>query len=111
LSEIAASKVDVIINALSGLEDDVDSLNTKIADMKKKLNTKTQNEIDKIMEQTTKMATQEAESLISQSREKSKIQADQILKKGEENLAKIKAQIDSKFDQAVDHVASIVLKA
>jgi len=111
LSEIAASKVDVIIKALSGLEDDVDSLNTKIADMKKKLNTKTQNEIDKIMEQTTKMATQEAESMISQSREKSKIQADQILKKGEENLAKIKAQIDSKFDDAVNHVASIVLKA
>lgn len=63
--------------------------------MKKSLQTKTQKEIDKLMEQVREMATKEAGSMINQTRQK----------------AKTKNQIDAKFDEAVDIVVSTVLKA
>lgn len=111
MSEVVTSKVDVIVKALTELENDIDSLNSKVADMKKSLQTKTQKEIDKLMEQVREMATKEAESMINQTRQKAKTQAEQILKSGDEKAAKTKNQIDTKFDEAVDIVVSTVLKA
>ena len=111
MSQVETSKVDVIIKALSGLEDDIDSLNTKIAEMKKTLQTKTQKEIDKLLEQVREMATKEAEGIINEARDKAKAQAQKILKSGDEKVAKTKKQIDAKFDEAVEHVVSTILKA
>jgi len=111
MSNVAASKVDGIIKALSGLEDDIDSLNSKTADMKKNLEAKAQKEIEKLLEETRQMATKEAENIISQSRDKAKSQSETILKTGNDSVSKIKAQIDEKFDESVDHVVSTVLKA
>ena len=50
------TKVDGIIKALSGLESDIDSLNLKLDDMKKQLNSKAQKEIDDLMEKTKEIA-------------------------------------------------------
>jgi len=111
MSNVAASKVDGIIKALSGLEDDIDSLNSKTADMKKNLESKAQKEIEKLLEQTREMATKEAENIISQSRDKAKSQSETILKTGNDSVSKIKAKIDEKFDESVDTVVSTVLKA
>ena len=44
--------VDGIIKALSNLESDIDSLNLKLEDMKKQLNSKAQKEIDSLMIKT-----------------------------------------------------------
>ncbi len=111
MSNVAASKVDGIIKALSGLEDDIDSLNSKTADMKKNLEAKAQKEIEKLLGETRQMATKEAENIISQSREKAKSQSETILKTGNDTVSNIKAQIDEKFDESVDTVVSTVLKA
>ena len=111
MSNVAASKVDGIIKALSGLEDDIDSLNSKTADMKKNLESKAEKEIEKLLEETRQMATKEAENIISQSRDKAKSQSESILKTGDDSVSKIKAKIDEKFDESVDHVVSTVLKA
>ena len=111
MSNVAASKVDGIIKALSGLEDDIDSLNSKTADMKKNLESKAQKEIEKLLEETRQMATKEAENIISQARDKAKSQSETILKSGDDSVSKIKAKIDEKFDESVDHVVSTVLKA
>lgn len=111
MSNVAASKVDGIIKALSGLEDDIDSLNSKTADMKKNLESKAEKEIEKLLEETRQMATKEAENIISQARDKAKSQSETILKTGNDSVSKIKAQIDKKFDKSVDHVVSTVLKA
>lgn len=111
MSEVVTSKVDVIVKALAELENDIDSLNSKVADMKKSLQTTTQKEKDKLMEQVREMATKEAEAMINQARQKAKAQAEQILKTGEEKVEKTKNQIDAKFDEAVDYVVSTVLKA
>jgi len=111
MSSMAESKVTGIIKSLSSLEDDIDSLNTKIVDMKKNLTNKTQAEIDKLMDKTKEMAIQEAETIINSAKEKAKAESDKISKAGEEKLASLQSQIDSNFEKAVKHVVSTVLKA
>ena len=110
MSNLAASKVDGIIKALSGLENDIEGLNEKMASMKKNLNSQVNREIEKNMEKVTEIATKEAELLISQSKEKAQTQADSIIKSGDEKLTKIEGQIKAKFDESVDYVVSTVLK-
>jgi len=108
---MAESKVTGIIQSLSALEDDLDSLNSKIAEMKKQLSIKAQTEIDKILEKTREMATKEAEVIINASKDKANAESAKIAQEGEAQLSEITSRIDSNFDEAVKHVVSTVLKA
>lgn len=108
---VAPGTVDKIIKALSGLESDIDSLNENLADMKKQLNQKAQNEIEQLKEQVIQLATKEAETIISEYREKAKSESQRILASGDVNLKDVQDKIDTKFNEAVDHVVSTVLKA
>ncbi len=108
---MAESKVTGIIKSLNALEEDLDSLNGKIADMKKQLTVKAQAEIDVLMEKTQEMATKEAEVIINASKEKATGESAKIAQEGEAKLAEIQANIDANFDEAVKHVVSTVLKA
>ena len=108
---MAESKVTGIIQSLSGLEDDLDSLNSTVADMKKQLSVKTQNEIDKLLEKTREMATKEAEIIINASKDKANTESSRIAQEGETKLAEIQSNIEANFDEAVKHVVSTVLKA
>lgn len=110
-STAAPEKVQVIIKALSGLESNIDSLNGKLADIKKELNQRAQSEIDKLQEQVIQMATKEAEITISESRENAKSESQRILTAGDVNLKDVQNKIDAKFNEAVDYVVSTVLKA
>lgn len=111
MSNMAESKVTGIIQSLNGLEDDLDSLNSKVADMKKQLAVKAQNEIDKLLEKTKAMAIKEAEAIINASKDKANLESTKIIKEGEAKLAEIQSKIDANFDEAVRHVVSTVLKA
>ena len=108
---MAESKVTGIIQSLSGLENDLDSLNGKVTEMKKQLTLKTQTEIDKLLEITKEMATKEAEVIINSSKEKATAESAKIGQEGEAKLSEITSRIDSNFDEAVRHVVSTVLKA
>ncbi|MFB5618991.1 MAG: hypothetical protein ACE5RQ_04450 [Nitrosopumilus sp.] len=108
---MAESKVTGIIQSLSGLEDDLDSLNSKVGDMKKQLSLKAQTEIDNLLEKTREMATQEAETIINASKEKAKTESAKIAQEGEAKLSEINSKIDAGFDEAVRQVVSTVLKA
>ena len=108
---MAESKVTGIIKSLNVLEDDIDSLNSKVGDMKKQLSVKAQNEIDSLMEKTREMATKEAEVMINTSKEKATAESAKIAQEGETKLSEIQAKIDANFDEAVKHVVSTVLKA
>jgi V/A-type H+-transporting ATPase subunit G/H len=108
---MAESKVTGIIQSLSGLEDDLDSLNSKVSDMKKQLSVKAQTEIDTLLEKTREMATAEAEMIINASKEKAKSESAKIVQEGEAKLSEINSKIDAGFDQAVRQVVSTVLKA
>ncbi|MDH3676674.1 MAG: conserved oligomeric Golgi complex subunit 6 [Nitrosopumilus sp.] len=105
------SKVTGIIQSLTGLEDDLDSLNSKVAEMKKQLSIKAQTEIDTLLEKTREMATKEAEVIINTSKEKAKTESTKISQEGEAKLSETTSQIDTNFDEAVRHVVSTVLKA
>ena len=108
---MAESKVTGIIQSLSGLEDDLDSLNSKVGDMKKQLSLKAQTEIDTLLEKTKEMATKEAELIINSSKEKANAESAKIVQEGEAKLSEINSKIDAGFDEAVRQVVSTVLKA
>jgi len=108
---MAESKVTGIIKSLSSLENDLDSLNGKVADMKKQLNVKALGEIDTLLEKTREMATKEAEVIINASKEKATAESAKITQEGEAKLSEIQSSIDANFDEAVKHVVSTVLKA
>ena len=111
MSDVAESKVNGIVKSLNALEDDLDSLNSKVADMKKQLAVKAQTEIDSLLERTRQMATQEAEVIINSSKDKATAESSKISQEGEAKLAEIQSKIDANFDDAVKHVVSTVLKA
>ena len=111
MSTLAESKVTGIIKSLNSLEDDIDSLNDKVADMKKQLSVKAQTEIDALLEKTREMATKEAEVIINASKEKATAESQKIAQEGEAKLSEIQSNIDTNFDEAVKHVVSTVLKA
>ena len=98
MSSMAESKVTGIIQSLSGLEDDLDSLNSQVADMKKQLAVKTQNEIDKLLEKTREMATKEAELIINASKDKANAESTKITQQGEAKLSELQSKIDANFD-------------
>jgi V/A-type H+-transporting ATPase subunit G/H len=111
MSSMAESKVTGIIKSLNALEDDLDSINSKVSDMKKQLNVKAQNEIDVLLEKTQEIATKEAEVIINASKEKATAESKKITQEGESKLSEIQSNIDTNFDKAVKHVVSTVLKA
>ena len=111
MSTMAESKVTDIIQSLKGLEDDLDSLNSKVADMKKQLSLKAQTEIDSLLEKTRGLATKEAESIITSSKQKAEEQSAKISTDGDASLSELQSRIDSNFEEAVRHVVSTVLKA
>jgi len=111
MSSMAESKVSGIIKSLNALEDDLDSLNSKVVDMKKQLSVKAQTEIDVLLEKTSEMATKEAEVIINASKEKATAESAKITQEGEAKLSELQSNIDASFDEAVKHVVSTVLKA
>ena len=108
---MAESKVTGIVKSLNILEDDLDSLNSKVGDMKKQLSIKAQTEIDNLLEKTREMATKEAEVIINASKEKASAESVKIAQQGDVKLSEIQSNIDANFDEAVKHVVSTVLKA
>jgi len=111
MSSMAESKVTGIIKSLNALEDDLDSLTSKVVDMKKQLTVKSQSEIDNLLEKTREMATKEAEVVINASKEKATAESAKIAQEGDAKLSEIQSKIDANFDEAVKHVVSTVLKA
>ncbi|MGV7226887.1 MAG: hypothetical protein ACQ9CV_08225 [Nitrosopumilus sp.] len=108
---MAESKVTGIIKSLNALEDDLESLTSKVGDMKKQLSVKTQSEIDNLLEKTREMATKEAEVIINASKDKANAESAKIAQEGDAKLSQIQSSIDANFDEAVKHVVSTVLKA
>ncbi len=111
MSSIAESKVTGIIKTLNALENDLDSINTKVSDMKKQLAVKTQKEIDVLLKEIREMATKEAEVIINASKKKASTESAKITQEGEAKLSEIQSNVDANFDKAVKHVVSTVLKA
>jgi len=111
MSSMAESKVTGIIKSLNALEDDLDSLNSKVGDMKKQLSVKAITEIDNLLEKTREMATKEAEVIINTSKDNTTAESAKIAQEGDVKLSELQSRIDANFDEAVKNVVSTVLKA
>lgn len=108
---VTESKVTSIVKELSALEDGIDSLNSRVSEIQKTINAKTQSELAALREKTGEMAAVEAESIINAAKSKAAAEAARIAQEGESKLAEVQSTIDASFDEAVDIVVSTVLKA
>ena len=104
------SQVAGILKSLGALEDDLDSLGSKVGDMKKQIGIRAQSQIESMTEQTRQMATKEAGIIIDESRKRAEAESSRISEGGESRLSEIKSAVDSNFDDAVDGVVSVILK-
>ena len=98
MTDAVESKVTGIIQSLNGLEDDLDSLNGKVGDMKKQLTVKTLSEIDTLLEKTREMAMKEAEVIINAAKEKANVESTGIIQEGDSQLTKIESNTNDTMD-------------
>lgn len=101
------SSVESIVNALSELESEIESLTSKMDEKKKNLMVHSEQEISNIRERVIEIAKEEAGKILNVSKDEAEKESAKILEDAEQNLIKVKSNIESSFDMCVD----IVLKS
>jgi F0F1-type ATP synthase membrane subunit b/b' len=104
------SSVEVIINALAELEKDMDNLNLKIEEMKKRMMLYSNEQIENLKQQTISIANEEAKKIVDIAKKEAEDESALIAKDADKRLSDIKKNIDSSFDRAVDDIVNMVLK-
>ena len=104
------SSVEVIINALAELEKDIDNLNLKIEEMKKRMMLYSNEQIENLKQQTISIANEEAKKIVDIAKKEAEDESALIAKDADKRLSDIKKNIDSSFDRAVDDIVNMVLK-
>ena len=107
--EQKTSSVEGIINALSELEKDLDNVNSKIDEMDKRLMAYSEEEIDKLNQEIISLANNEAKKIIDAANAEAERESSLIVDEGDKNIARIKKNIDSSYDKAVDTIVKMVL--
>jgi vacuolar-type H+-ATPase subunit H len=103
------SAVESIVGALADLEGEIDSMGTRVDEMKKRLLAHSNEEVDKLKQQIISMANEEAKSIVEAARAEAESESEQIMRDAEKNLAAIKKNIDASFDKAVESIVKTVL--
>jgi V/A-type H+/Na+-transporting ATPase subunit G/H len=106
---VSHSAVDSIIGALSQLEADIDGMNARVDEMKRRMMARSNEQVEKLKQQITAVANEEAKKIVDGARAEAEAESAQITKDAEKNLASIKKNIDSSFDKAVDSIVKAVL--
>jgi V/A-type H+/Na+-transporting ATPase subunit G/H len=107
--EQKTSSVEVIINALSELEKDMDNLNSRVEEMEKRLVAYSNEEIEKLNQQIVALANDEAKKIVDAAKAEAEKESSLIDAEADKNLAKIKKSIDSSYDKAVDTIVNMIL--
>jgi V/A-type H+-transporting ATPase subunit G/H len=107
--EQKTSSVEVIINALSELEKDMDNLNSRVEEIQKRLVAYSNEEIEKLNQQIIALANEEAKKIVDAAKAEAEREASLIVEEGEKEIARIKKNIDSSFNKAVDTIVKMVL--
>ena len=103
------SSVEGIINALADLEKDIDNVNSKAVETKKRLMVYSDEEIEKLNQQIIALADNEAKKIVDAAKAEAEREASIIVEEGEKEIARIKKNIDSSFNKAVDTIVKTVL--
>jgi len=103
------SSVEKIVNVLSELEKDIESLSLKVQDMKKRILTNSDKEISDLREKITEIAKTESERIISAAKQEAEEKSQKILADAETNLTNLKENTKLSFDRSVNLVVDSVL--
>ena len=103
-------RVGSIMGAIESVESGLDSLARGATDMQKSLAAAADSESAKLLGRVKEIAGREAASIVERARADAEAESAETKKKGEEDLARIRASIDSNFEGAVDHAVSEILQ-
>ena len=106
---VSHSAVDSIIGALSQLETEIDGMNARVDEMKRRILAHSNEQVEKLKQQIIAVANEEAKKIVDGARAEADAESSQIMKEAEKNLASIKKNIDASFDKAVDSIVKTVL--
>jgi vacuolar-type H+-ATPase subunit E/Vma4 len=104
------SSVEVIINALAELEKDIDNLNLKIEEMKKRIIIYSNEQIENLKQQIISIANEEAKKIVDLAKKEAEDESSLIAKEADDRLSDIKKNIDSSLDRAVDTIVNMVMR-
>jgi vacuolar-type H+-ATPase subunit H len=107
--EQKASSVEDIINALAELEKDMDNLNSKVEEMRKRLIVYSDEEVEKLKQQVIIIANEEAKKIVDRAKTEAEIESSMIVKETDRHFEDIKKNIDSSYHKAVDSIVKIIL--
>jgi len=103
------SSVEKIVNVLSELESDIETLSIKVEDMKKRIFTNSDKEISQLREKIIEIAKTESEKIISAAKQEADEKSQRILAESETNLTKLRENTKLSFDKSVKLVVDSIL--
>jgi vacuolar-type H+-ATPase subunit H len=103
------SSVEKIVNVLSELERDIETLSIKVEDMKKRIFTNSDKEISQLREKIIEIAKTESEKIISAAKQEAEEKSQGILTESETNLTKLRENTKLSFDKSVKLVVDSIL--
>lgn len=110
LLEQESQSVEGIIKALSELEGDIDVISSKVEELKKHMIIHSNEEIEKLKQQINSTAQKEATQIIDKAKTEAESDSVVIAKEAEENIARIRKNIDSLSDTIVNKIVKMVIK-
>jgi F0F1-type ATP synthase membrane subunit b/b' len=102
--------VESIIKALSELESDIDAISSRVEELKKRMINQSHEEIEKLKQQIISTAQEEAKKIVDKAKIDAEAESMVITKESEENLARIKKNIESLSDTIVDRIVKMLVK-
>ena len=95
--EQKASSVEDIINALAELEKDMDNLNYRVEEMRKRIIVYSDEQVEKLKQQIIIIANEEAKKIVDRAKTEAEIESSMIVKEADSRVGDIKKNIDSSY--------------
>lgn len=103
------SEVESIVSALGELEKEIDGMNARVDEMKKRLMARSDEKVDELKQELITMANEEAKKIVDNARAEAEAESKVIAAEAEKSLLAIKKNIDSSFGKAVESIVQTVL--
>ncbi|MDQ4074015.1 MAG: hypothetical protein M3162_06890 [Thermoproteota archaeon] len=103
------STVEGILGTLHDLEQKSERLNSSVEEMRKRLSSISQSEIDSLKNEVIDKANKDAQIIIEKSRQEAEEESVRISKESDNDLSNMSKKIDSSFDMAVEMVVQRII--
>jgi V/A-type H+/Na+-transporting ATPase subunit G/H len=110
LLERESHSVESIVKALSELEGDIDIVNSKVEELKKRMVNWSHDEIEKLKQQIISAAQEEAKQITNKAKTEAEAESVIISKESIENLSRIRKNIDSLSDTIADKIVKMTVR-